>query len=97
MENKENTLEDQKKTDFPDLERLPDHNSFKHFLSVLYNMPKSFFEDLYKKYFLKDKIELEKDFLISVVIKFAVPSAVFRATFPVKPSETITLTSPSIR
>ena len=60
MENKENTLEDQKKTDFPDLERLPDHNSFKHFLSVLYNMPKSFFEDLYKRYFLKDKIELEK-------------------------------------
>ncbi len=49
-----------KKTDFPDLERLPDHNSFKHFLSVLYNMPKSFFEDLYKTYFLKDKIELEK-------------------------------------
>ena len=42
-----------KKTDFPDLERLPDHNSFKHFLCVLYNMPKSFFEDLYKKYFLK--------------------------------------------
>ena len=60
MENKENTLENQKKTDFPDLERLPDHNSFKHFLSVLYNMPKSFFEDLYKRYFLKDKIELEK-------------------------------------
>ena len=30
MENKENILEDQKKTDFPDLE-LPDHNSFKHF------------------------------------------------------------------
>lgn len=60
MENKENTLEDQKKTDFPDLERLPDHNSFKHFLSVLCNMPKSFFEDLYKTYFLKDKIELEK-------------------------------------
>lgn len=60
MENKENTLENQKKTDFPDLERLPDYNSFKHFLSVLYNMPKSFFEDLYKTYFLKDKIELEK-------------------------------------
>ena len=60
MENKENILEDQKKTDFPDLERLPDHNSFKHFLCVLYNMPKSFFEDLYKTYFLKEKIELEK-------------------------------------
>ena len=31
-----------KKTDFPNLERLPDHDSFKHFLSVLSNMPKSF-------------------------------------------------------
>ena len=29
-------------------------------------------------------------------MKFAVPSAVFKATLPVKPSETITLTSPSI-
>ena len=43
-----------KKTDFPDLERLPDHNIFKHFLSVLCNMPKSFFEDLYKTYFLHE-------------------------------------------
>jgi len=49
-----------KKTDFPNLERLPDHDSFKHFLSVLSNMPKSFFENLYKTFFLKDKIELEK-------------------------------------
>ena len=49
-----------KKTDFPNLERLPDHDSFKHFLSVLSNMPKSFFENLYKTFFLKDKIEFEK-------------------------------------
>ena len=32
----------------------------------------------------------------SLVIKLAVPSAVFKATFPVNPSVTITLTSPSI-
>ena len=60
MKNKEKTLEDQKKTDFPDLKRLPDHDSFKHLLSVLSNMPKSFFENLYEACFLKDKIELEK-------------------------------------
>ena len=37
-----------------------------------------------------------KAFLSSPVIKLAVPSAVLSATFPVKPSETITLTSPLI-
>ena len=36
-------------------------------------------------------------FLSSLVIKFAVPSAVFKATFPVNPSDTITLTIPSIK
>ena len=35
-------------------------------------------------------------FLSSSIIKFAVPSAVFNATLPVKPSDTITLTSPFI-
>ena len=38
----------------------------------------------------------ERACLSSLVIKLAVPSAVFKATFPVKPSETITLTSPFI-
>ena len=41
--------------------------------------------------------ELDITFFNSPVIKFAVPSAVFNATFPVKPSDTITLTCPSIR
>ena len=42
------------------------------------------------------KTEPLKAFLSSLIIKFAVPSAVFNATLPVKPSETITLTSPFI-
>ena len=48
------------KTDYPDLERLPDHNHLKHFMNWLWNKPKWLFEDLYEKYFLKQKIELEE-------------------------------------
>jgi len=40
--------------------------------------------------------EPPKAFLSSSVIKFAVPSAVLRATLPVNPSDTITFTSPFI-
>ena len=49
-----------KKTDYPDLERLPDHNQLKHFVYVLLNKPRWFIEDLREKYFLKEKIELEE-------------------------------------
>ena len=49
-----------KKTNYPDLERLPDHNHLKHFLNWLWNKPQWLFEDLYEKYFLKQKIELEE-------------------------------------
>ena len=49
-----------KKTNYPDLERLPNHNHLKHFLNWLWNKPQWLFEDLYEKYFLKQKIELEK-------------------------------------
>ena len=41
------------------------------------------------------KIDPLNAFLSSLVIKLAVPSAVFKATLPVKPSETITLTCPA--
>ena len=60
MINKKKFKIDDKKTDFPDLERLPDHDKLKHFLYVLLNKPRWFIEDLYEKYFLKEKIELEK-------------------------------------
>ena len=48
------------KTDYPDLQRSPDHNHLKHFINWLWNKPKWLFEDLYEKYFLKQKIELEE-------------------------------------
>tara|TARA_B100001175_G_C19269728_1_gene523550 strand:+ start:287 stop:565 length:279 start_codon:yes stop_codon:yes gene_type:complete len=58
--NKKKLKTDDKKTDFPDLERLPYHNRLKHFVYVLLNIPRWFIEDLYEKYFLKEKIELEE-------------------------------------
>ena len=48
-----------KKTNFPDLERLPPHNHFKHFFNYLWNKPRQMFEHLYEKNFLNQKIELE--------------------------------------
>jgi len=51
--------EDFKKTDYPDLEKLPDHSNLKHFVYVLLNKPRWFIENLYEKYLLKNKIELE--------------------------------------
>ena len=52
--------EDYQKTDYPDLEKLPNHNHLKQFVYVLLNKPIWFVENLYEKYFLKDKIELEE-------------------------------------
>ena len=50
-----------KKTNYPDLEKLPDHNNLKHFVYVLLNKPRWFIEDLYEKYYSrKKKIELEE-------------------------------------
>ena len=53
--NNKTLKEDCKKTDYPDLEKLPDHNELKHFVYVLLNKPRWFIEDLYEKYFLKQK------------------------------------------
>ena len=49
-----------KKTNYPDLERLPDHNHLKHFLNWLWNKPRWILEEVYEKYFLNTEIELEK-------------------------------------
>ena len=48
------------KTDYPDLVRSPPHNHLKHFINWLLNKPRWLFEDLYEKYFLKQRIELEE-------------------------------------
>lgn len=48
-----------KKTNFPDLERLPPHNHLKHFLEWLINKPKMMIEDYVKKNFPDKNLELE--------------------------------------
>ena len=48
-----------KKTDYPDLERLPDTNFWKHFLWFWWNRPRIFAEDIYEKYVLKPKMNKE--------------------------------------
>ena len=48
------------KTDYPDLQRLPNHNHLKHFINWLWNKPRWVLEEVYEKYFLNTEIELEK-------------------------------------
>ena len=48
-----------KKTDYPDLKRLPDTNFWKHFLWFWWNRPRIFVEDIYEKYVLKPKMNKE--------------------------------------
>ena len=48
-----------KKTNFPDLERLPPHNHFKHFLDWLINKPKIIIENYVRKNFSNENLELE--------------------------------------
>ena len=48
-----------KKTDFPDLERLPDTNFWKHLFLFWWNRPLIFVEDIYEKYVLKPKMDKE--------------------------------------
>jgi len=50
----------EKKTDYPDLQRLPNHNHLKHFINWLWNKPRWVLEEVYEKYFLNTEIELEK-------------------------------------
>ena len=47
-----------KKTDYSDLERLPDTNFWKHLLNWVWNKPRWLAEELYEKYFLTTKKEL---------------------------------------
>ena len=49
-----------KKTNFPDLERLPNTNFWRHLLNYWWNRPRVFIEDIHKKYILKPKEEKEK-------------------------------------
>ena len=49
-----------KKTGFPDLEKLPPHNPWKHFLNWLWNRPRWFIEDLYDKYYVFPNLEIQE-------------------------------------
>ena len=46
-----------KKTDYLDLERLPDTNFWKHLFWFWWNRPRIFAEDIYEKYVLKPKMD----------------------------------------
>ena len=48
-----------KKTNFPDLERLPKTNFWKHLFNYWWNRPRVFLEDIIEKYILKSQ-EKEK-------------------------------------
>ena len=50
-----------KKTNFPDLEKLPNTNFWKHFLNSIWNRPRGILEDIYEKYVLKPKMDNEKE------------------------------------
>ena len=48
-----------KKTNFPDLEILPPHNHFKHFLNWLINKPRMIIENYVRRNFPDKNLELE--------------------------------------
>ena len=48
-----------KKTNFPDLQILPPHNHFKHFLNCLINKPRMIIENYVRKNFTDKNLELE--------------------------------------
>ena len=48
-----------KKTNFPDLERLPPHNHLKHFLDWLINQPRKIIDHYLRKNFPDKDLELE--------------------------------------
>ena len=58
-----------KKTDCPDLVRLPQQNPCKHFLNWLWNRPKWFIEDLYDKYYIFPNLEKQKKDVEVMILK----------------------------
>ena len=49
-----------KKTNFPDLEKLPPTNFWKHLLNWIWNKPRIMIEELYYNHFIRPKVELEQ-------------------------------------
>ena len=50
----------QKKTNYPHLERLPPTNFWKHLLNWAWNKPRIIIEELYYNHFIRPKVELEQ-------------------------------------
>ena len=48
-----------KKTDYPDLERLPHTNFWKHLFWFWWNRPRIFVEEIYEKHVLQPKMDKE--------------------------------------
>ena len=46
----------QKKTNYPDLERLPPTNFWKHLLNWAWNKPRIIIEELYYNHFIRPKL-----------------------------------------
>ena len=63
---------EQKKTNYPDLERLAATNFWKHLLNWVWNKPRWVAEGLFVKYFLSTKRELQKTKLELVMLKYKV-------------------------
>ena len=63
---------EQKKTNYPDLERLPNTSFFGHLLNWIWNKPRWIAEELYEKYFFTTKKELQKTKFELVMLKYKV-------------------------
>ena len=63
---------EQKKTNYPDLERLRPTNFLKHLLNWAWNKPRWIVEELFDKYFLATKRELQKTKLELEMMKYKV-------------------------
>ena len=61
---------EQKKTNYPDLERLPNTSFFGHLLNWIWNKPRWTVEELYEKYFFTTKKELQKTKLELLMLKY---------------------------
>ena len=66
------TNNEQKKTNYPNLERLPDTSFFSHLLNWVWNKPRWIVEELYEKHFLATKRELQEKKLELIMLKYKV-------------------------
>ena len=60
------------KTDYPDLKKSENVNFWKHLLNWFWNKPRWIAEELYEKYFLATKRELQKTKLELIMLKYKV-------------------------